>query len=161
MAGMLNRIKSLLGSEQSGSARLTEAKPDQQVALCAVLLEVAQADQDFDPKERETIVRVLQDRFELEAGEVEQLIELTQLERGKHPDLWAFTNSIARAYTPEDKYAVMVMVWQVIFADQVLDVHEDLLVRKLQLMLAVNHSLVIRAKAEARENNPLQGGPQP
>ena len=159
MAGMLNRLKSLLASEQGGSERLTETKPEQQVALCAVLLEVAQADQDFDQKERETIVRVLGDRFDLDESEVEQLIELTQAERDKHPDLWAFTSAIARAYTPEEKYEVMVMVWQVVFADQVLDAHEDLLVRKLQLMLAVNHSLVIRAKAEARENNPLDRSP--
>ena len=159
MAGMLNRLKSLLASEAGGSQRLTEIKPDPRVAVCAILLEVAQADQDFDPKERETIVRVLRDKFDLSLEEVEQLIELTQAERGKHPDLWVFTNSIGRAYTPDEKYSVMVMVWQVIFADDVLDAHEDMLVRKLQLMLAVNHSLVINAKQQARENNPLHENP--
>lgn len=158
MAGMLNKLKALLATEEAGSERLTEIKPDQQVAVCAILLEVAQADQDFDPKERETIVHVLKEKFELGADEVEQLIELTQAERSRHPDLWVFTNAIGRAYSPEEKYAVMVMVWQVVFADQVLDAHEDMLVRKLQLMLAVNHSVVIKAKTEARQNHPLQGG---
>lgn len=156
---MLNILKTLLASEAAGPERLTETKPDQQVAVCAILLEVAQADQDFDPKERETIVRVLKDRFELDGEEVEQLIALTQEERGKHPDLWAFTNSIGRAYSPEDKYAVMVMVWQVVFADQVLDAHEDMLVRKLQHMLAVNHSQVIKAKLQARGNHPMNESP--
>ena len=159
MAGMLNKLKSLLATEEGGSERLTEIKPDPQVAVCAILLEVAQADQDFDPKERETIVRVLRDKFDLGAEEVEQLIELTQAERGKHPDLWVFTNTIGRGYSPEEKYSVMVMVWQVVFADNVLDAHEDLLVRKLQLMLAVNHSLVIKAKQQARENHPLHDDP--
>ena len=137
------------------SDRLTESKPDPQVALCAILLEVAQADQDFDPDERKTIVKVLQDKFDLDHAEVEDLIALTEAERSKHPDLWAFTNSIGRGYTPEEKLSVMVMVWQVVFADQVLDAHEDMLVRKLQHMLAVNHSLVIKAKQMARENHPL------
>lgn len=152
---MLNKLKSLLASEQGGSERLTETKPDQQVAVCAILLEVAMADHEFDPKERETIVKVLQQKFELNVDEVEQLIELTEGERAKHPDLWAFTNTVGRAYTPEEKLSVMVMVWQVVFADQVLDAHEDMLVRKLQHMLAVNHSLVIKAKEMAREDHPL------
>ena len=152
---MLNKLKAMLSAEQGASERLTESKPDPQVALCAILLEVAQADQEFDPDERKTIVKVLQDKFDLDNAEVEDLIALTEAERAKHPDLWAFTNAIGRGYTPEEKLSVMVMVWQVVFADQVLDAHEDMLVRKLQHMLAVNHSLVIKAKLMAREDHPL------
>lgn len=152
---MLQKLKALLSAEQDTSERLTENKPEPQVAVCAILLEVAWADQDFDPDERRTIVKVLQDEFDLSHAEVEDLIALTETERSRHPDLWAFTNTIGRGYTPEEKLSVMVMVWQVVFADQVLDAHEDMLVRKLQLMLAVNHSLVIKAKLMARENNPL------
>ena len=100
---------------------------------------------------------LLRKKYELSEEEVEELIALTEAERDKHPDLWAFTNTISRAFTPQEKLSLLVMVWQVIFADRVLDAHEDMLVRKLQHMLAVNHSLVIKAKQMAREDNPLSG----
>ena len=148
---MLSKLKAMLALEREGSTRLTETTHDPQLAVCAILLEVAQADHDFDASERATIISVLKEKFGLDQGEVEELIALTETERAKHPDLWAFTNTIGRAYTPEEKLSVLVMVWQVIFADEVLDAHEDMLVRKLQHMLSVNHSLVIEAKQMARE----------
>jgi uncharacterized tellurite resistance protein B-like protein len=148
---MLSKLKALLEIDEQGSARLTELKPEPQVAVCAILLEVARIDGDFDPAERETIVTSLREAYDLSLDEVEDLIALAEEERARHPDLWAFTNVIGRAYTPEEKLTVLVMVWQVIFADEVLDVHEDMLVHKLQHMLAVNHSVVMKAKRKARE----------
>lgn len=151
---MLEKLKNLLAAP-SGPTRLTETKPDLKVAVSAVLLEMANADGEFDPSERETIVVLLRDQFDMGAAEVEDLIALTEAERAKVPDLWPFTNAIARTYTPEEKLEVLVMVWQVVFADSRLDPHEEMLVRKLQLMLAVNHSVVIEAKTSARAAGPV------
>ncbi|MCZ6533573.1 MAG: TerB family tellurite resistance protein [SAR324 cluster bacterium] len=154
---MLNKLKALLAKEKEGSVRLTENRPDPQLAICAILLEVARVDNVFDASERTTITMLLRKKYDLSEQEVEELIALTEAEREKHPDLWAFTNTISRAFTPQEKLSLLVMVWQVIFADRVLDAHEDMLVRKLQHMLAVNHSLVIKAKQMAREDHPLSG----
>ncbi len=151
---MLNKLKALLVLEEQ-SARLTEAKPDPKVAVCAVLLEVARADQDFDPAERRTIVTVLRRQFELSEAEVEELIAATEAERSGTPDLWPFTNALRRVFSPDEKLDLLVMVWQVVFADEVLDAHEDLLVRKLTTMLSVNHSVVMEAKRRARESGPV------
>ncbi len=149
---MLDKLKALVALEQrGGSKRLTEEKPEPQVAVCAILLEVARSDGDFAPSERETIVALLRQAYQLSLDEVEDLIELTDTERKRHPDLWAFTNLLGRSYTPEETLSLLVMVWQVVFADQVLDAHEEMLVRQLQPMLAVNHSVVMEAKRIARE----------
>ena len=149
---MLSKLKELLKAEPS-SERLTELKPDLQVAVCAILLEVAHADNDFDPAERETIVILLRERFQMDSEEVEQLIALTQEERERMPDIWPFTNAIGRVYTPEEKLTLLEMVWRVVYADEKLDAHEEMLVRKLQRMLSVNHSLVIEAKLKAKEGD--------
>ena len=151
---MLNKLKALLVLEEP-SARLTEAKLDLKVAVCAVLLEVARADQDFDPAERRTIVALLRRQFDISEAEVEELISATEVERSGMPDLWPFTNAIRRIFSPEEKLDLLVMVWQVVFADEVLDAHEDLLVRKLTTMLSVNHSVVMEAKRRARERGPV------
>ena len=152
---MLNKLKALLVLEEQ-SPRLTEAKPDLKVAVCAVLLEVARADQDFDPVERRTIVTLLRRQFDISEAEVEELIAATEAERSGMPDLWPFTNALRRVFTPDEKLDLLVMVWQVVFADEVLDAHEDLLVRKLTTMLSVNHSVVMEAKRRARESGLIE-----
>ena len=152
---MLNKLKALLVLEEQ-SPRLTEAKPDLKVAVCAVLLEVARADQDFDPVERRTIVTLLRRQFDISEAEVEELIAATEVERSGMPDLWPFTNAIRRIFSPDEKLDLLVMVWQVVFADEVLDAHEDLLVRKLTTMLSVNHSVVMEAKRRARESGLIE-----
>jgi uncharacterized tellurite resistance protein B-like protein len=148
---MLDKLKALLAGGGSGSGRMTDFKPDLQVAVCAVLLEVAQADQEFAAVERETIRRLLGKRFALGAAEVDGLIALAEQERRRSPDLWPFTNAIAQAYAPDEKLPLLVMVWQVIFADARLDAQEDHLAHQLQQMLLVNHSVLMEAKRQARE----------
>ena len=148
---MLKILKSLLEGTQ-GSVRQTEIKLEPQVAVCAVLLEVAHADQEFTEEERHRIAEMLQAHFDLDAGEAEELMTRAQGERAKTPDLWPFTRAISQNSTPEEKSQVLEMVWRVVFADGRLDAHEDQLVRKLQSMLAVNHSVVIAAKQRARQD---------
>ncbi len=148
---MLDKLKGFFAGNDRGSPRMGAVRPDEQVAVCAVLLEVAEADRDFDPAERAMIVALLGERFALDAAEVEALIALTQAERSKSPDLWPFTTTIARSYTEAEKLPLLVMVWQVIFADQRLDPHEEHLARLLQGMLSVNHSVLMEAKRQARE----------
>ncbi len=146
---MLNKIKSIL-SNHRGSARLTESLPEEQVAVCAILIETAEADQDFAPEEFREITLQLRKYFGLEEEQVEELIAITSAAREKATDLWPFTRAISSTYTPQKKQEVLTMVWQVIFADNRLDPYEDQLARRLQSMLSVNHSLLMNAKAEAR-----------
>jgi uncharacterized tellurite resistance protein B-like protein len=147
---MLNKLRSLLARE-AGSPRLTELHPEEQVAVTAILLEVAESGTDFGPEEREMISALLQERFELDAEEVRSLIALTQEARAQSADLWPFTNAIARQYGPEQKERLLEMVWRVIFADGRLDPYEEQLTRRLQAMLTVNHSVLIDAKLRARD----------
>lgn len=146
---MLKKIKSIL-SANKGSARLTESLPEEQVAVCAILIETAEADQDFAPEEFRVITQQLGKYFGLEEEQVEELIAITGAAREKSVDLWPFTRAISSTYTPQKKQEVLTMVWQVIFADDRLDPYEDQLARRLQGMLSVNHSVLMNAKAEAR-----------
>ena len=85
---------------------------------------------------------------------MESLILETQRERARATDLWPFTNAISRAYTPEQKRALLVMVWRVIFADGRLDPYEDQLAHRLERLIGVNHSVLMEAKQLARDQLP-------
>ena len=147
---MFEKIKEFL-SDPHATDRITERLPEEQVAVAAILLETAEADNTVVPVEFKEIGIQLRAYFGISKEDVEELIEITSKERDKATDLFPFTNAIARAYSPEKKQEVLTMVWQVIFADDRLDPYEDQLARRLQAMLAVNHSVLMDAKAKARE----------
>ncbi len=150
---MLGKLKSFFHQE-SGELRLTESAHDMRVAVCAILLEAAEADQQVPAEERRTIRLLLQREYELDDGAVEELIAETQRLRESAADLWPFTHAISRTYSPEQKLDLLQMVWLVIFADERLDPYEDQLARRLMTMLSVNHSVLMEAKRRARESGP-------
>jgi len=153
---MFDAIRSFL-TDESRSRRQSENLPDEQVALCAILVEVAEADRDFDPEEYKEIILQLRGHFSLETAEAEKLIELTQQERDKSTDLWPFTRMIGQTYSVEQKAEVLTMVWQVILADERLDPYEEQLARRLQTMLSVNQSVLMSAKEKARKDRKARG----
>jgi len=149
---MLGKLKTLLGVNGSGNET---PLPEEPMAWAAILLEVAEADNEFSPLEREKIRALLADRFSLTQPQVEALLHTTQEARMDSSDLWPFTHALATAYGPAEKQRLLFSVWQVIFADGRLDPYEEQLTRKLQTMLNVNHSVLMAAKQEARKASGL------
>lgn len=147
---MLDKIKHYL-SDMGHVHATADHLPEEQVAVAAVLLEVAEADRDFAPEEYREIVIQLRAYFGLSKERVEELLAFTSKEREHSTDLFPFTNAISRTFAPERKQEVLTMVWQVIFADDKLDPYEDQLAGRLQTLLSVNHSVLIAAKTKARE----------
>lgn len=148
-----DKFKALLAAPARGLRGGAKESPDPLVASCAILLEMAESDQDFDPQERGLIESMLQERYSLGGEEVKALIEKTERERARHSDLFPFTHAITKTYSPDQKRDLLVMVWRVIFADGRLNPYEDQLAHRLQRMLAVNHSLLMEAKRLAREQS--------
>jgi uncharacterized tellurite resistance protein B-like protein len=150
---MLNLIKELLQGTDV-SRRLTDSPPDTAVSVCALLLEAAEADDEFTPEERRLIKTQLRQRFNLDEPGVEALLRETQQQRAAAVDAWPFTHAIRKHYTPEQKRELLVLVWQILLSDEKLTASEEQWARRLHEMLAVNHSLLMDAKREARASMP-------
>ena len=150
---MLTKLRDFFRNDPDG-VRPGSAEDDLRVAVCAILLEVAEVDQEVPEEERRMVRALLREEFELSDAEVDDLIDLTHKARRDQSPIGK-----ARApcgWLPAQKRDLLVMVWRVIFADGRLDAYEDQLARKLQTMLSVNHSVLMEAKQLARE--PATGG---
>ncbi len=121
------------------------------VALCVVMLEAARADSHFREEERTHILEVLREKLELSKGDAEALLEEAIQVRDDSTDFWQFTRAINEACTPEEKIRIMEDVWRIIFADGMLDAHEDHLAHKLRALLNLDHPTFIRAKMKVLE----------
>jgi uncharacterized tellurite resistance protein B-like protein len=131
-----------------------EKKEDTQqrlkVAVCALLLETAHTDDEFSDDERSRLVDMIKTGFGLTGEEADELIHIAQEEREKSVDLWHFTKLINENYALEEKIHLMEMLWEIVYADSVLDRHEDYLMHTLTKLLKLEHRQMIAAKLKAK-----------
>lgn len=117
-----------------------------QTATCAILLEMANCDEEFSDTEKNNIISILKKTFQLSDKSVNELIETSNKKRKESTDMWHFTHIINENYSIEDKIRVIETMWNVIYADGKLDKHEDYLVHKLSNLLRLTHKQLIDAK---------------
>lgn len=123
-----------------------------QIATCALLLEAAQADRDFGAQERRRIGEIVQDRFQLAAAEAAELLDLAEREREQGDDLYQFARLINDRYTHARKLAVVELLWQVVYSDDVLAAQEDALMHKLGTVLGLRHQELMALKVKVKNS---------
>jgi uncharacterized tellurite resistance protein B-like protein len=119
---------------------------DVRVAVCALLLEMAQIDKQFTKEELKTILDLLMDRYDLSRDEANAIIEEADQELKDSLDAWQFARLINEAYTPEEKMAIVETLWQVVFVDGKMDQHENYLMHKFSNLLRLSNKQLIDAK---------------
>jgi uncharacterized tellurite resistance protein B-like protein len=121
---------------------------DVRIATCALFLEMAGIDGEFDPVERDRILSILMERFELSKAHASGLLAASEKELEHSIDLWQFTNQINENYSRREKIEIIELVWTIVYMDGKLDQHEDYLVHKLAKLLRLNHAELIDAKIQ-------------
>ncbi len=127
-----------------------ESTPQQplQLAAAALLIELSRADFQHDSAEQAAIKQALKACFGLSEQQLDELIALAEEENRQATSLYQFTRLINDHYSPEQKYQLVKMLWQVAAADGNICKYEDHLVRKVADLIYVSHRDFIRAKHE-------------
>jgi uncharacterized tellurite resistance protein B-like protein len=134
-----------------------EAAPDgegrrrERVAICALLLEVSHADEEFSAAERDVVLSLVRERFGLDRAEAEELIRLALAERRQSTDLYQFTRLVDDTFTRAQKLTLLEELWRVVYADGQLEAHEDALMHKLANLLGLKHRELIALKLRVKD----------
>ena len=118
----------LTGASPDGAAPPRE---ELQLALAALLVEAAYSDDHFEPAERSVIARLLSCRFKLSQPEAQALLAAGEAEAGRAAELFRFTRVVNERLSPEQRVELVEMLWEVAYADGVLDQYEDSLLRRV------------------------------
>ncbi|MEE9224788.1 MAG: TerB family tellurite resistance protein [Bacteroidota bacterium] len=149
---MLDLIKQFFGTSMAvveDSQREENIEDRLPLATCALLLEMAHADQEFSEVEKNTIISLLAAQFHLSDEVVNDLMRVAEKERRESTDLWGFTHLIDARYSEKQKVKVVEILWRVVYSDGKVDMHEEYLVRKLSYLLGLKHEQLIEAKLRA------------
>ena len=117
-----------------------------QVATCVLLIEMSKSDNEFTENERKKIISVMQDTFQLEKEYVDELIELSEEEIKESISLYEFTTTVNQNFSSDERFELIKNLWRLIFTDEVLNMHEDHLIKKIGTMLNLEHRDIIAAK---------------
>jgi uncharacterized tellurite resistance protein B-like protein len=131
---MLDRIKAFL----TGPADENRAGFDEvQIAVVALLIRAAATDAHFDGAERAAISAIAQRHFGLSAGDVERLIDVAARDEAETMDLFRWTQAIKRRYDEQERIGLIEKLWEVVYADGVLDDYEANLLRRVAGLIYV------------------------
>ncbi len=122
---------------------------DARLALAAMLVRAARADDDYAAAEKTAIDRALADRYALTPEEAATLRAEGEEAEAEAVDLVRFTRLIKQAVPIEERHAIMQALWRVILADETRDPDENALARQAAHLLAVpdRDSAISRARA--------------
>ena len=120
--------------------------PHTRLSVAVLLLEAARQDDHFDPSERAVIEKILTQRFHLSAQECVHLMEAAEKHVRNMVQLHGHTNDIAQEMTPQERIELIEMLWEVAYADGVLDPEEDHLIRRIGKLVYVEDRERVHAR---------------
>jgi uncharacterized tellurite resistance protein B-like protein len=146
---MIDRFKSFFSREMAlpddGGGEEPSAE-ELRVAACALLLEVAHADDHFSADERKHMRRLVRRHFGLKQSAADELISIAEDERRRRVDLWGFTKLIRTQYSIGQKLVLAEAMWGLVLADGKLVAREDYIMRKISRLVGLKTGYLAEAR---------------
>jgi uncharacterized tellurite resistance protein B-like protein len=146
---VLNKLSRFIERHLQPASGASPALSDhqKQLAVAALLIEVAIADHQFSETELSNLGVILERKFSLSRDELAGLINLAKNETNHATSLHQFTQLINQYCTTEEKFRLMKAMWEMAYADGDLNKYEDYIIRKVADLIYVPHTEFIRAKS--------------
>ena len=117
------------------------------IALC-LAFEVANADNDVDFRERDLILKKIKESVDVSVLTEKEIFDVIQEESQKRVSFYDIINDINKSLDKKEKVDVLKMLWEIAYADKVLDVDEERIIRRSAEMLGIKPSVVLQTKEE-------------
>lgn len=157
---MLDAIKNFFGAKMEPASPEEEVgEQDVRLAACALLIEIAHADDEFTDDEGQHLLSAIRRQYGLEEEEAEELIALAEQARASAVDLWQFTKLIKENYSLGQKMVLVEVMWGLVYSDGDLSSHEESLMRRVchLLNLAPGYLSDVRKRVESTRD---EGSPE-
>jgi uncharacterized tellurite resistance protein B-like protein len=150
---MISTVKQFFEKHVKSSSGNTDnvSEHSLQIATAALLIEMMRADAEISRDEEITITDTIRAKFKLTDAETAELLQLAEERIWKSTGYFEFTSLINKGLSQEQKIKVIEQLWDVAFADAILDKHEEYMVRKIAGLIHVSHKDFIEAKLRVKK----------
>ena len=127
--------------------KIVEEKPKnlQLISLC-LAYEVANADNEIDDSEKEILLRKIKEAVDVSVVSENEILAIIENESKKKVSFYDLIHDINKNFVKEEKIDILNLLWEIAYADNVLTVDEEKLIRRSAEMLGIRPSIVLKAK---------------
>ncbi len=122
------------------------------IAACALLLEIAHADDVFGEDERARILRAVREDLGVAAADVDEVVRLAEAERRESVDLYQFTRLVAERFSRDQRLRLIEVIWGIVYSDGVLTAVENQLARRIAELLGFQHPEVQTVRERVKKS---------
>lgn len=150
---MVDVIKQFFDRYINPPAGNTMEIPDHslQIATAALLVEMMRADSEITADEKSTVIRSLRSKFNMSDEEIDAVMGLAEEKIWEATGYYEFTSLMNKGFSGQQKIKVIEHLWEVAYADDILDKHEEYMVRKIADLIYVSHKDFIDAKLRVKK----------
>lgn len=144
MFDFFKKIKTVKGTE--------ECKFNYELIGIALAYEVAISDGEIDGSELSQIKKEIENKskeLDLNSDDIFKTIKKHSEESTSFND---FINQINQNFSKDKKLKMIEFLWGTAFADQILEVNEERLIRRIASMIRIKDMQVLKLKDQARKN---------
>ncbi len=145
ITSLLDRFKSP-NKEDDNSISIETFGNNAILAICILMIEVSRSDDNFDDLEKDKILSILKSKYELDETQLEIIMEIANQKNEDMISLYEWTTIINNTYQYDERVKILKSLWEVAYADNVIDKYEDYTIRKIADLIYVKHSDFIKAK---------------
>ena len=128
-----------------------EPKNLQLISLC-LAFEVAASDNDIDKKEKELILNKIKDDVDTGVLNSDEVFEIIKNENEVKVSFYDLIHEINKNLSKDEKEEVIRLLWETAYADDILEVDEERVIRRSAEMLGIKTSIVLKIKDEVKNN---------
>jgi len=125
------------------------------IAACALLLEIAHADDVFADEERVRILRAVREDLGVAPEDVEEVVRLAEAERRESVDLYQFTRLVAERFSREQRLRLIEVIWGIVYSDGILTAVENQLARRIAELLGFQHPEVQEVRERVKSKSKI------
>ena len=119
------------------------------ISLC-LAFEVANADNEIDDAEKELILKKIRGSINLDVLSEKEIFSIIEAESEKKVSFYDLIYDINKNLSKDEKVDVLKMLWEVAYADEVLEVDEEKIIRRSAEMLGIKPSIVLKTKDQIK-----------
>ena len=134
---------------------IKENIPNIEIELTASLLayEIARADGDILESELSIILEEIKKITSLVGKSEEEILKIIQNFSNSSISFYEFIEDINKNYTKEDKLTLLSFLWSVAYADSILEVNEERLIRRIADLIHLKDIDVLKIKDKVKNTN--------
>ena len=124
---------------------------DIELVGCALAYEVAKADGNIDSNELEKIKTELAQRSNILGLDSDEVFKTIEIQSNESVSFNDFINQINDNFSQDQKLEMIDFLWHTAYADNVLDVDEERLIRRIADMIRIKDMQVLKLKHKAKQ----------